>query len=244
MPKISELPELLVADIDDLIPIVDSTGNVTKKITVANLALVGPQGPPGPQGDQGLQGIQGPQGDQGIAGPEGPQGIQGPAGADSTIPGPQGPAGDTGPIGPQGDQGLPGGTFTAADMVNLVHPVGSLYFSTVPTNPGTLFGVGTWVAFGAGRCLVGFDAGQTEFDTVEETGGAKTHTLITNEIPAHNHVENAPASASGGTGKFGIDTNASGSQADPALVTGNTGGGLAHNNLQPYIVGYMWKRTA
>jgi hypothetical protein len=54
------------------------------------------------------------------------------------------------------------------------YPVGSIYISTNSTNPATSLGFGTWSAFGAGRVPVGFDSGQTEFDTDEETGGAKT----------------------------------------------------------------------
>lgn len=124
-----------------------------------------------------------------------------------------------------------------------VYPVGCIYTSTVATNPATVFGFGTWVAFGAGRVLVGFDAGQTEFDTVEETGGAKTHTLTVAEMPAHTHGELAPTSASGGTLRFAVDTNASGSVA-AGLNTASTGSDGAHNNLQPYIVVHFFKRTA
>lgn len=53
-------------------------------------------------------------------------------------------------------------------------PVGSVFISVSSTNPGTSLGFGTWVAFGAGRVLVGLDAGDPDFDTSEETGGAKT----------------------------------------------------------------------
>src|SRR3972149_3898041 len=53
-------------------------------------------------------------------------------------------------------------------------PVGFVFVSVVSTNPATLLGYGTWSAFGAGRVLVGLDAGDADFDTVEETGGAKT----------------------------------------------------------------------
>jgi hypothetical protein len=67
-----------------------------------------------------------------------------------------------------------------------VYPVGSVYINaSVSTNPGTLLGFGTWAAFGAGRVMVGLDAGQAEFNTLGQTGGTKTHTLTVNEIPSH-----------------------------------------------------------
>ena len=75
------------------------------------------------------------------------------------------------------------GTLSAGSgLISLsdVYPVGSIYINAaVATKPGTLLGFGTWAAFGAGRVMVGIDAAQTEFDTLEETGGAKTHTLTT-----------------------------------------------------------------
>ena len=35
-----------------------------------------------------------------------------------------------------------------------LHPIGSIYTNVTSTNPGTLFGFGTWTAFGAGRVMV------------------------------------------------------------------------------------------
>lgn len=66
-------------------------------------------------------------------------------------------------------------------------PVGSVFIAVVSTNPGTLLGYGTWSAFGTGRMLIGIDSGDTDFDVVEETGGAKTHTLATANLAAHSH---------------------------------------------------------
>ena len=122
-------------------------------------------------------------------------------------------------------------------------PVGSVFISVVSTNPNTLLGYGTWSAIGAGRVLVGLDSGDTDFDVAEETGGAKTVTLDETMIPGHTHSENAPSSASSGALKFAIDTNASGTQAS-GLSTGSTGGGLAHPNVQPYLVVHMWRRDS
>ena len=127
-----------------------------------------------------------------------------------------------------------------------VYPVGSIYISVSSTNPGTLFG-GTWVAFATGRTLVGIDTGQTEFDTVEETGGAKTHTLTIPEMPSHNHTLVRPTwyaheYVAGGA----IYSQQATTSAVVAAGNGvnSTGGGGAHNNLQPYTVVYIFKRTA
>lgn len=132
------------------------------------------------------------------------------------------------------------GTLTAIESV---YPVGSIYINAaVSTNPATLLGFGTWVAFGAGRTMVGIDASQTEFDTLEETGGSKTHTLTVGEIPSHTHT-----SSLRGNGEDELQNIPSASDnTDPSLTmtTDATGGGGAHNNLQPYIVVYLWKRTA
>lgn len=119
------------------------------------------------------------------------------------------------------------------------YPVGSIFISTVSTNPGTLLGFGTWAAFATGRTLVGIDAGQTEFDTVEETGGAKTHTLVEAEMPAHTHTQSP-----GGLTNFAPVASSGVGGTSNSSPTGSTGGGGAHNNLQPYVVVYMWKRTA
>lgn len=121
------------------------------------------------------------------------------------------------------------------------YPIGSVYMNASSgTNPATLMGFGTWVAFGAGRVLVGVDATQTEFDTGEKTGGAKTHTLTEQEIPSHRHFlgKNGSTTYTGNPRMAGLSNNGS------TVYSEYTGGGQAHNNLQPYIVVYMWKRTA
>jgi len=135
----------------------------------------------------------------------------------------------------------------ATDALELAYPVGSIYMNaTVATNPGTLLGFGTWASFGAGQVPVGIDATDNDFDIVGSgtysngTTGAKTHTLDITEIPPHKHevqIEQAKSNVDGG----------SGTGVRPPLEardTSEVGGGLAHNNLQPYIVVHMWTRTA
>lgn len=142
---------------------------------------------------------------------------------------------------------------TVTEVLKKVYPIGCIYFSVNSTNPATSLGFGTWSAFGAGRVPVGFDSGQTEFDTDEETGGAKTHTLTTTEMPSHTHTQDAhqhTETANSGVGVFGaaggsgMDGAATVNTGATAATNQNTGGGGAHNNLQPYIVVRMYKRTA
>lgn len=138
-------------------------------------------------------------------------------------------------------------TITAADIGTSAiflasHPVGSLFETTVSTNPGTLYG-GTWAAWGGGRTPVGVNTADTSFNTVEKTGGAKTHTLTVQEIPNHAHDLNAV--------NEGVDNPNGGyhpgwtfnKQYTAQVMSASTGGGQAHNNLQPYITCYIWKRT-
>jgi hypothetical protein len=125
-------------------------------------------------------------------------------------------------------------------VTDIMYPVGSIFMSISDTNPAAYFG-GTWAAWGAGRVPVGIDAGQTEFNTVEKTGGEKEHTLTTDEMPAHTHTTKVNTSLTMAI-TAGVDSyRCTGSSATP---TGSTGGGDAHNNLQPYITCYMWKRIA
>lgn len=126
-----------------------------------------------------------------------------------------------------------------ANIMNLIYPVGSIVYLGVSTNPGTLFGVGTWTAIAA-KFIVGKHSSGT-FDTLDATGGAETHTLTTDEIPAHTHTIATQTTTNGG-GSGDIYHSASSTTGNKN--TGSTGGGSAHNNLPPYIVKYIWQRTA
>lgn len=149
-----------------------------------------------------------------------------------------------------------------------IYPVGSIYMSANNVSPQTFLG-GTWVSWGAGRVPVGVDSSDSDFDTVEKTGGAKSVVLTKKNLPQHDH-----STMSAELGMAYITTGLTGSVSAPVnfstsvesrkyLVTGsslevdnpditsayqcrtgNAGISQAHNNLQPYITCYMWKRTA
>ena len=142
---------------------------------------------------------------------------------------------------------------TAAVAAHVVYPIGAV-FTTITAYANSaavvaVLGGTTWAAFGAGKVLVGLDSGDTDFDTVSETGGAKTdaHTLTASETPAHTHTI---TTASGSTFMAGPGNPAyGGTNVLTGTTTGTTssiGSGAAHTHdiVQPYIVVYFWKRTA
>lgn len=134
------------------------------------------------------------------------------------------------------------------NVVDMIYPIGSIYLSVNNVNPSSVFG-GTWEAWGSGKVPVGVDTTQTEFNTVEKTGGEKEHKLTIEQIPEHDHPipQNfgTPAQSSTDYTENEIKTLAATKDASYLTRTGKTGvrgGGKAHNNLQPYITCYMWKR--
>lgn len=147
--------------------------------------------------------------------------------------------------------------ITLETLLDLIYPVGSIYINAeAGTNPGTLFGFGIWEAHAVGRVLVGINGADSDFDTAEETGGAKTHTLTASEMPVHSHGVNdpghrhtfSPIQPNSGAGGSARGTQGPGDPYTSTSGTGisiqNAGNGVAHNNLQPYQVAYIWKRTA
>ena len=161
------------------------------------------------------------------------------------------------------DDAVTAAKIAAGALTDVVYPVGSI-FTTVNNYANSAavvnaIGGTTWTAFGAGRVLVGLDASDTDFDTAEETGGAKTVTLTSAQsgVPAHAHKfqitgDSTPDSGTtGGIMVSGTGSTVNGVTGTPTDTAGEQIGGniaadatSAHNNLQPYIVVYMWKRTA
>ena len=179
-----------------------------------------------------LMASKGDTGATGAAGADGADGLGVPAGGDTgqVLAKVSGADNDTEWVDPSGGIGI-------LD----VYGIGDLYLTVnASVDPNTRFG-GTWVRFGAGRMPVFYNASDADFDTVEETGGAKTHTLTISEMPSHQH-DNGIDFGSGGGSKYGALDRFGDSNNN--VNTGFTGGGGAHNNMPPYIVIYAWKRTA
>ena len=166
-------------------------------------------------------------------------------------------------------------TAFVTTALQALYPVGSIYINAgVSTNPGTLLGLGTWTAFGAGRVMVGLNASDALFDTLEETGGSKDATLV-----QHNHTFSATSGNMSANSthahqmkytditnesrNFGVDNNDAAQGYDltgydslntstvdlqhthtVSGTTDNSGTSATNANLQPYITVAMWKRTA
>lgn len=151
------------------------------------------------------------------------------------------------------------------NIINAIYPIGSIYISTNGINPQTYISGTTWEIFGSGKTIIGVDTSDTDFNTVEETGGSKTHNhshntgstgtqnksfakftqstgnkrLMMREVNltnAESYSENSRTTISGTWSAQTTSTNSYGVEL----------GGVTDNgdNLPPYITVYMWKRTA
>ena len=120
-------------------------------------------------------------------------------------------------------------------------PIGAVYISVTSTNPSTYFG-GTWVQFGQGKTLVGVNTSDTDFNTVEKTGGEKTHKLTINEMPSHSHAYKLAYGSNDPSKGFNYGNTLAG--VFNSDFCQSAGGSQAHNNVQPYVTVYFWKRTA
>ena len=147
----------------------------------------------------------------------------------------------------------------AALTLATIYPVGSIYTSTVSTNPATTFGFGTWVAFGAGRVLIGTDGSSylpgTTGGSADAIVPSHTHTASTAITdPGHSHTIGYTGNLnySGGGGNANTYWGAGSNQATNSATTGitaattvnTTGTSVTGANLQPYIVVYMWNRIS
>ena len=156
-------------------------------------------------------------------------------------------------------------TITAADIGTgaiflASHPVGSLFETTVSTNPGTLYG-GTWAAWGGGRVPVGVNTADSDFNTVEKTGGKKTerHEFKVgykgyfgstvgsddNMIQAYKYSTSSYGTyAYEGSTQAGVNAGIQASTNTRDVAQASSTGDTSETSIvQPYITCYIWKRT-
>lgn len=142
-------------------------------------------------------------------------------------------------------------TGNKAEMLAVVYPVGSIYMNMSSNqNPAVLFGFGTWAPLAPGRVLLGAGSGtdsrgETRAFTAGSTGGEFSHQLALTEIPAHSHTtpQGTTVPASGGSYQYASGDDVTTSTMSNPPPSGEAGGDQAHNNMQPYLVAYMWQRT-
>ena len=134
------------------------------------------------------------------------------------------------------------------DTLNMVYPVGSIYMSVNSTSPASLFG-GTWE-----RIKDRFLLASGDTYSAGSTGGEANHTLTVNEMPSHahnfdNYISGYPPYSLGRDGKDNykmplINTLNPNDTTGAGQYTNAAGSSKPHNNMPPYLVIYVWKRTA
>ncbi len=138
-----------------------------------------------------------------------------------------------------------------------LYPIGSVYLSTESTNPFILFGFGTWALFSSGRMLMGaggaYANGSTggSADAIVVSHSHSASSTVTD--PGHVHSVSTTAEGQIGAARFvnGSDGTAGSLSVDSATTgisvstsVGGAGASGTNANLPPYIVVYMWNRTA
>lgn len=127
--------------------------------------------------------------------------------------------------------------FNFQEVMNLIYPIGRGFIDFTNTDYSNYLGF-TWERELIGKVPVGIDSNDIDFNTIGKTGGEKLHILTVNEMPSHGHSITAKTALMQAGSNYGTYI------ADGALNTSETGGGQAHNNLQPYEVVAFWKRIA
>ena len=164
--------------------------------------------------------------------------------------------------------------YHASDLLGKIYPVGSIYMSMSATNPHDLFGVGTWKRISQGRMLLGADdstyeagatGGEETHTLTAEEMPAHSHTGTTSWANLQGHFGSGDSTAY----FFRHDTDGICSNSDGSSRNGHgaggdlddrysrikinashnhtiqsDGGSQPHNNMPPYLVCYIWQRTA
>lgn len=142
--------------------------------------------------------------------------------------------------------------------LSLAFPIGAIFSSTSSSNPATSLGFGTWTAFGEGRVLVGAGsgfAGGATGGSADAVVPSHTHTATSSvSDPTHNHPtqgftgnfngSNFFPVYNGGVNSATVINNAASTGITVSTTIASTGVSATNANLQPYVVVYMWTRTA
>lgn len=159
-----------------------------------------------------------------------------------------------------GNGDLKDSTQTILELKSQLEPIGTIFQSTSATNPGTSKGFGTWTQIAKGRTLIGEGTGAgLTARTAAATGGVEDSI-----VPAHTHTGTTVSD----THNHSITTDTSESGSPPVEITGGSGGGtngtdytnndshshtfttdsegesVTDKNMQPYLVVYIFERTA
>ena len=129
-------------------------------------------------------------------------------------------------------------TFEGKSLIDLIYPIGSIYMNVANTEPSLLFPGTEWE-----RLKDRFLLGSGDNYALGSTGGEATHTLTVNEIPSHNH---SVYNENSGGGSLSVNSAIAGAKKGYGwnIMTTNTGGGAAHNNMPPYLTVNIWKRIS
>ena len=140
-----------------------------------------------------------------------------------------------------------------SEVINEIYPVGSIYMSTEDDTIEKVqskFG-GKWEVYAGGRTIIGVGTGTDINGLVQtftngSTGGEYTHKLTIAEMPSHNHTPQLEGTGFATYGSNGGNSNWTYSGNNMLYggtqITGNTGGNGSHNNVEPYIATYIYKR--
>lgn len=125
---------------------------------------------------------------------------------------------------------------TKNSIANMIYPVGTVLTFANDSDPNSLFPGMVWEEIGQGRTLIGKDASDAEFDTVEKTGGdKKTVNLF---LSGQNYGGLSGGTASGEyKGRVWV--------SPPTYINHDTNAtDIPQSIVQPYYVVRFWKRVS
>ena len=154
-------------------------------------------------------------------------------------------------------------------MIDILYPVGIVVTTATDDakKPGEADGLAQWEEIASGRGLIGAGTGTDTNDesisfSAGNTGGEYKHKLTKDELPEHAHAENIhgkgndnwdnkfgsmvsrPNPGTGDTAGYSVDISSNWNTTGHPVMTDETGGNQAHNNMQPYLVVHFWKRIS